>query len=183
MWQITWMLSLLPDWVWFLVLIAGILGVLASWVLKFIPFISNYRLPIQVVSVLLLLVGVYFQGVIANEEKYKAEHERLTAVIEKFEAQSKEVNTVIQKEVVEKTKIVKEKGETQIKYIDKIVQGDPVTIRETITKDMTEEQRADYEKKLAELQNNLKNCPIPQIIIDEHNKAALMGKKPAGDKK
>ena len=178
MWQITWMLSLLPDWVWFLVLIAGILGVLASWVLKFIPFISNYRLPIQVVSVLLLLVGVYFQGVIANEEKYKAEHERLTAVIEKFEAQSKEVNTVIQKEVVEKTKIVKEKGDTIVKYVDKIVQG-PERVKE-ITKDMSQEEREKFEKKVKELEDSIKNCPIPQIIIEEHNKAATPVK---GEKK
>ena len=178
MWQITWMLSLLPDWVWFLVLIAGILGVLASWVLKFIPFISNYRLPIQVVSVLLLLVGVYFQGVIANEEKYKAEHERLTAVIEKFEAQSKEVNTVIQKEVVEKTKIVKEKGDTIVKYVDKIVQG-PERVKE-ITKDMSQEEREKFEMKVKELEDSIKNCPIPQIIIEEHNKAATPVK---GEKK
>ena len=178
MWQITWMLSLLPDWVWFLVLIAGILGIIVAWVLKFVPFVKSYKIPIQVVSVLLLLVGVYFQGVIANEEKYKAEHERLTAVIEKFENQSKETNTVIQKEIVEKTKIVKEKGDTIVKYVDKIVQG-PERVKE-ITKDMSQEEREKFEMKVKELEDSIKNCPIPQIIIEEHNKAATPVK---GEKK
>jgi len=74
MWQITWMLSFLPDWFWSLVLIAGVIGLIASWILKKIPFISNNALPIKVISIILLLVGVYFQGVIANEEKWQAKN-------------------------------------------------------------------------------------------------------------
>ena len=68
-------------------------------------------------------------------------------------------------------KIIKEKGAAQIQYIDRIVQGD--TIKETVVKDMTPEQRAEFEKKVAELQTSIKNCPVPKIVIEEHNKAAI----------
>ena len=56
------MLSLIPDWFWTLVLISGIIGTLATWVLKFIPFVSTYRLPIQVASIIALVAGVYFKA-------------------------------------------------------------------------------------------------------------------------
>jgi len=169
MWQITWMLSLLPDWFWTLVLIAGILAVLAAWVLKFIPFVKTYRLPLQVGGVLALLVGVYFQGVIANEEKWQARIKELEAKIAESEAKSKEINVQIEEKVVYKDKIVKEKGEKQIQYIDRVVKGDTVEI----TKDMSEAERNKFLEKQKELEQSLANCPVPQLVIEEHNKAAI----------
>jgi hypothetical protein len=84
---------------------------------------------------------------------------------------------------VYKDKIVKERGAAQIQYIDRIVQGD--TIKETIVKDMTPEQRAEFEKKVAELQTSIQNCPVPKIVVEEHNKAAVKAINDAakGDKK
>lgn len=169
MWQITWMLSLLPDWFWSLVLIAGVLAILAAWVLKFVPFVSTYRLPIQVGGVLALLVGVYFQGVIANEEKWQARVKELEAKVAQAEAQSKEINVKVEEKIVYRDRIVKEKGQTQIQYIDRLVKGDIVEI----TKDMSDAERAKFLDKQKELEIALANCPVPQIIIDEHNKAAI----------
>ena len=106
--QIIWILSFIPDWVWTLVLIFGILGILASWVLKFIPFISTYRLPIQVASIIALVVGVYFQGVIANEAKWQGKIAELQQKVAEAEIKSKETNIVVQEKIVTKTKIIKE---------------------------------------------------------------------------
>ena len=58
MWQITWILSLLPDWVWPALLIIGVLALLAAWVLGFVPFVKNYRLPIQVGGIIATVVAV-----------------------------------------------------------------------------------------------------------------------------
>lgn len=168
MWQITWMLSLLPDWFWTLVLIAGVLAVLAAWVLKFIPFVSTYRLPIQVGGILALLVGVYFQGVIANEAKWEAKVKELEEKVAKAEAQSKETNIKVEEKIVYKDRIIKERAKTQIEYIDRIVKGET----QVITKDMSESERATFKKKQEELEHALKMCPVPQIIIEEINKAA-----------
>lgn len=150
MWQITWMLSLLPDWFWTSVLIAGVLGTLASWVLRFIPFIKTYLLPIQVGSILLLLVGVYFQGAISNEEKWQAKVKELEQRIEAAKVESAAVNQAVETKVITKTKVVKEKADTIIKYIDKEVVKEIIKFEET--------------------------CPIPKEAIDVHNEAARMNK-------
>ena len=169
MWQLTWMLSLLPDWFWSLVLIAGVIGLIASWILKKIPFISNNALPIKVISIILLLVGVYFQGVIANEEKWQARVKELEEKVRVAEDKSKETNVKIEEKIVYKDRIVKEKAQTQIQYIDRLVKGDTIEI----TKDMSQAERDKFAARQKELEHALKSCPVPQIIVDEHNKAAI----------
>lgn len=183
MWQITWILSFLPDWFWTLVLIAGVLGLIASWILKKIPFISNNALPIKVISILMLLIGVYFQGVIANEEKYKAEHERLKAEIAAAETKAKETNIEIQKEIVYRDRVVKEKGDTVIRYVDRVVKGDPVVITQEVVKErnLSDEERKKLEEQIRELQRAEKECPVPSLVIQGINEAAKPPTK--GDKK
>ena len=156
--QIIWILSFIPDWVWTLVLIFGILGILASWVLKFIPFISTYRLPIQVASIIALVVGVYFQGVIANEAKWQGKIADLQKQIVKAETKSKETNVVVQEKIVTKTKVIKEKGKDIINYVD----------REVVKKE--------------EIIKYIEQCPVPKEIIDLHNQAVDLNKAAEGKK-
>jgi len=171
MWQISWMLSLLPDWFWTLVLIAGILGIIVAWVLKFIPWVSRYKLPIQVFSVLFLLVGVYFQGVIANEEKYKAEHARLEKEIAEKNENSKRLNDELTKVQAERDAAIANKGKTVIKTIDRYVKGDPVEIVKEITKEknLSDEERKKLESQIEELQKAEKECRVPRLLIDQLN--------------
>jgi hypothetical protein len=156
--QIIWILSFIPDWFWTLVLIFGILGTLASWVLKFIPFISTYRLPIQVASIIALVVGVYFQGVIANEAKWQDKVAELQQKVAEAEVKSKETNIVVQEKIVTKTKVIKEKGKDIVNYID----------REVIKKE--------------EIIKYIEQCPVPKEIIDLHNQAAELNKAAEGKK-
>jgi len=179
--QILYLLSFLPDWFWGLVLIVGILASLASWVLRVIPFVKKYSLPLNVAGVLLTLSGIYYQGVIANEEKWMQRIDELEEAVKDAEAKAKQTNTEIRTEVVEKVKVVKERGTKQIEYIDRVVKGE--TIKETVMQDMSQEQRAAYEKQVDELRNSLKNCPVPKIVLDEHNKAALNPSPAKGEKK
>jgi hypothetical protein len=50
---------------------------------------------------------------------------------------------------------------------------------------MTPEQRAEFEKKVVELQTSIKNCPVPKIVVEEHNKAAarVLNDAAKGDRK
>lgn len=156
--QIIWMLSLIPDWFWTLVLISGIVGTLATWVLKFIPFVSNYRLPIQVASIIALIVGVYFQGVIANEQKWQEKIAELQEKVAEAEVKSKETNVVVQEKIVTKTKVIKEKGKDIINYVD----------REVVKKE--------------EIIKYIEQCPVPKEIIDLHNQATDLNKAAEGKK-
>ena len=171
MWQITWILGLLPDWFWTMVLIAGVLGILASWVLKFIPFVSTYRLPIQVGSIIALLIGVYFQGVIANETKWQNEIAALQKKIDEAAVKSNETNIVVQEKVVTKTKVIKEKGQDIIKYVDR-----------WNTKEVIKEVEGPERIRREEIIKYIEQCPVPKEIIDLHNQAAELNKAAEGKK-
>jgi len=152
MWQIMWILSLLPDWVYHLITIAGVLGVIAAWVLKFIPFISTYRLPIQVGSVIALLFGIWMEGGIVNEAKWQTRVKELEEKVAVAETQSKEENVKIVTKVVTKTQIVKVRGNDIVKYVD----------REIVK----------YDTKFAPGEI----CEIPKEFIKAHNDSAEVPK-------
>ena len=152
MWQIMWLLNLMPDWFYHLIVIVSILGLIVASVLKFVPFVSTYRLPIQVISALLLVFGVWMEGGIVNEAKWEARVRELEDKVKIAEEKSKEKNVEIQEKVITQTKVVKEKGRDIIQYID----------REVVKKE--------------EIVKFIENCPIPKDIIDAHNAAATLNK-------
>jgi hypothetical protein len=112
-----WMLSFIPDalliWVVNTVLIAGIAGTVVSVLFKlairYIPWIIPYRLLLQLVSVILLVLGVYLKGGYAVEAEWRARVAELEAKVAVAEQKSKEANTQIQTVYVDRVKVVKEK--------------------------------------------------------------------------
>ena len=98
-----WMLDFLPFWIFHLIVLIGIGGILASVVLKFIPFISKYNLPLQVGSIILLSFGVYMEGGISNQEKWEARVKELEAKVAVAEEQSKTANAKLDAKIKEKT--------------------------------------------------------------------------------
>lgn len=169
--QLTWMIGFIPDWFWTLVLMAGILGILISWVLKFVPFVSTYRLPIQIGSIVALLIGVYFQGVVANEEKWQTQIKELQEQIKIAESKSKETNVVVQEKIVTKTKVIKEKGKDIINYVDR-----------WNTKEVIKEVEGPERIRREEVIKYIENCPVPKEIIDIHNQATELNKAAEGKK-
>jgi hypothetical protein len=108
MWQILWLLSLLPDWVYHLLLILSILAIGSTYVIKFVPFISQYSLPIKVIGSLVLVFSVWMEGGIVNEAKWQARVQELEAKVAEAEKKSLETNTVIETVYVDKIRVVKE---------------------------------------------------------------------------
>lgn len=107
-----WILELLPDWTIHLLLIAGVLGIAASFILTFIPFVSQYKLPIQAASILALVVAVWFEGGIANEAKWQSRVTELEAKVAEAEKQSAVVNGQIDNKANQKIQAVK-----QVQYV------------------------------------------------------------------
>ena len=118
MWQIMWMMNLLPDWFWHVVTIGGAVAIIVAWMLKHIPFISQYNLPIRIVGTVALLVGIWFQGGMANEAKWQAKVADMEAKIRIAEAKSEQANIDLAKKQKEKVKVVKE---VQVVIKEKIV--------------------------------------------------------------
>jgi hypothetical protein len=114
-----WILEWLPDFVFHLIVIAGVLGILAAQFFTFLPFVSQYTTPIRIVSIILLVVGIWFEGGISNEAKWQARVTELQLKVAEAEKQSAKQNTIIVEKIVTKTQLIKEKGDNVIKYIDR----------------------------------------------------------------
>jgi len=156
-----WILHLLPDslitWIVNLILIAGAVVTAAGFFVRFIPFVNTYRIPVQIAGILLLTTGVYFQGGYTTEMAWRERVAEVEAKLAAAETRSAEVNTEIVTRVVTKTKLVTQRGDDIIRYVD----------REVV--------------KNQEVIKFVENCPIPEIIINTHNAAAL--NRPIEEKK
>ena len=86
-------LQFIPDFLFHLILLAGLLGLAASFVLSYIPFISLYRLPIQIAASILIVIGVYMEGAINNNADWEARVAELKLQVAKAEADSANANT------------------------------------------------------------------------------------------
>ena len=119
------MLSFVPDaFLGFIIdtiLVAGIISFTVSFffgfIVRWLPAIAPYHLIIQVVSIILLVSGVYFKGGYSVEMNWRNKVAALEAQVAKAEQKSKEVNEKIVTVYKDKVKVVKE---TQIVVQEKI---------------------------------------------------------------
>jgi hypothetical protein len=153
MWQLTWMLSFLPDWFWTLLLFAGIIAFGLSYFLKL------YQLPLKVGGIAAVIISIWFLGAASNEAKWEARVKELEEKVAGAEAVSKQENTVVQEKIVKQKEYIKGKTEYITRYIDKEV------------------------VKHEEVIKYIEKCPVPQPIIDAHNAAAVMNKAAEEPKK
>ena len=145
MWQLQWMLSLIPDSV--LVLIyytfigVGLVCYLGSklfkrFPFKYIPFLGQYPALSEISGVVLLCTGLFLYGGYATEMAWRDKVKKVEEQVKIAEEKSKEVNTVIktkivkQKEVIHDTKVVIQE---QIKEVEKRIDAecklDPVVTK------------------------------------------------------
>ena len=147
-----WLLHLLPTglilWIVNTLLVVGAVGVVLGFFVKFIPVVNTYRLPIQIGSIIIFCVGLWWSGGYSVEQAWRERVEALEAQVARAEEQSKTVNEKIKTKTVTRIQIVKVRGEDQIKYID----------REIVR----------YDEKFAKGGT----CEIPQEFIKAHNAAA-----------
>ena len=116
-----WILHWLPDWIFYGILFVGLLGLLATYVMKFIPMVYMYRTPIQVASVLFIIIGTYMSGAISNEEVWQARVKELEVKLAQAEVESAKENTKIVEKIVKKTEYIKVRGNDIIQYVDREV--------------------------------------------------------------
>jgi len=111
MWQLQWMLSLIPDsiFVWFTYILfyAGAGLYVVSKLIKWFPVISQYKLVAEIAGVVLLVVGSYLYGAYGTELAYRERVKELEAKIAASEEQSKQANSVIREKIITKVKEIK----------------------------------------------------------------------------
>jgi hypothetical protein len=139
-----WIINLLPDWVFYSILFLGIIGLIATYLLRFIPIpnLYIYKIPVQVISIILIVLGTYMSGAISNEATWKAKVAELEKKYAESQLKSEKINTETTVKYVTKREVIRQKGEEQIRYIDR------------------------------EIVKYNDNCKLPKDVITLHNEAA-----------
>lgn len=105
-----WLLSFLPNWIFYVILLGGIIGLALN---KYLP---AYALPASAIA---FIFGTFMCGSIYDNNQWVARVKEMEAKIAKAEEQSKEANVAIETKVeVVKTKI-KEKQVLVKQFIDR----------------------------------------------------------------
>ncbi len=132
------MLTFIPDSILHAfvnsVFYAGIITSLLGFVFNF-SYLRPYRLIVQVVGIMLLVAGVYFKGGYEVEIQWRARAAELQAKVDAAVVKSQETNTVIKTKVVTKIKRVKEiqvQLQKEIVEKEKIINGECVVPKEAI---------------------------------------------------
>ena len=121
MWQFQWMLSFIPDslfiWITYILMTIGVGLYVASKLVQWIPLMGKYKLPAELIGIVVLLGGVYLFGGYGVEMAWRDKVRQLEEKVKAAEEKSQEVKIQIQEKIVYKTKVVKEK---ETVYIDRI---------------------------------------------------------------
>lgn len=140
-------LKFIPSWIFLVLLGMGVSGYLVTYFLKLVPI--PYKMAIQIGSIALIIFSTFMYGGSYNNDAWMVKVNEMQAKVDIAEAKVEEANIQLQTNFVERTRVIREKGDDIIRYID----------REVVKKE--------------EIIRFVENCPIPKEIIDLHNQAAL----------
>lgn len=147
--SIYWILALVPSLLIHLVLAFGLMALFIATFVGKIPFIRQYKLPIQILVLVLSATGIYLEGALGYKESVANEVAQLKTKLAQAEAQGAKVNTQIVEKVVKDTQIIRLKGKTVTEYVD----------REVVKHDQ--------------------ECKLPSEVIKAHNMAATLNANPS----
>lgn len=174
--QLQWMLSLIPDsvlvYLYSLILIAGLLGLAVGKIIKWVPGISPYRIPIKILGGILTVLGIFLFGGYGVEMSWRSKVAEMQSKVDAAQAQAALANRSIQTDINDKTNEVKEKTKTIVKYIDRWQ-----------TKEILKEVQGPERVRVEEVIKYIESCPVPKEFIDIHNDAARPSRKLEGEKK
>jgi uncharacterized membrane protein len=112
-----WIFKILPDWIWWLLLLSGILGVLLSY---FAP-LKPYQLSIKIFGLVVVATTLFVFGMLYADNTWKLAAQELESKVVAAEAKSQQVNEIVKEKIVSRTQVVKIRGAETVKYIDREV--------------------------------------------------------------
>jgi hypothetical protein len=112
-----WILQFLPNWIFYLLVLIGVLTFLIAQFAKIVP---QAKL-IQAASLGLVFFGTFMTGAITNNDAWLARVRELETKVAEAEAKSQTTNTEIVEKTVFKTRTVRERSQDTVKYIDREV--------------------------------------------------------------
>jgi hypothetical protein len=130
-----WMLTLVPDSFLFyvvnIILIAGAVGTFLTFfvihrIVRWFPAIAPYHLILQIISIVMLVAGLYFKGGYGVEMMWRERVAELEAKVKESEEKAKQVNEKVVVQYRDRVKVVTDTKiviQEKIKEVEKIVDG------------------------------------------------------------
>jgi hypothetical protein len=117
-----WFLSFIPDWIlqWLihgLVIIGLVLTFIGSLV-RFIPVIQPYALVGRQVGIVLLVVGVFFEGGYVTEMSWRARVNELQVKLKEAETKAAQFNEKLVTEINKNKDLIRDKVNQNVKDIE-----------------------------------------------------------------
>ena len=117
-----WVLNFLPDWIlqWAIhgLVIVGLVLTFVGSLIRFIPVIQPYAMVGKQIGIVLLIVGVFFEGGYATEMSWRAKVNELQAKIKEAEIKSVQANEKLANQVSKNKELIKEKVNQNAKDIE-----------------------------------------------------------------
>ena len=122
-----WMMHLLPDsfliWIINLLLVGGLIGIVVGFFGSKIPFVSTYARIIQIASIILFCIGVYWKGGYSVEADWRQRVAELEEKIKDAEEKSRQTNVIIETKYRDRVKTI---TETRERVVEKIKEREKV---------------------------------------------------------
>ena len=121
------LLHLLPDafliWIINLLLVGGLIGIVVGFFGSKIPFVSTYARMIQIASIILFCIGVYWKGGYSVEADWRQRVAELEEKIKDAEEKSRQTNVIIETKYRDRVKTI---TETRERVVEKIKEREKV---------------------------------------------------------
>jgi hypothetical protein len=118
------LINFIPDWVFHLATLAGILLLVTSIVLGFIPFISKFKTPLLVLGVVVMSAGLFFEGTLYCNAQWNEKVAELERKVAAAEVASAKQNTRIVTKYITNVEKIKDTTDENIKLVEQHVTGD-----------------------------------------------------------
>ena len=123
--QIETMVSWLPTdyliYITHITVIVSLLAIILLSVFKKIPVVDNYARVLQPLFLVFFIVGVFFEGSLYQKTSYSKKIAEMEKKVKDAEEKSRQVNEVIKYVFIDKVKVIQQKGEDNVKYIETVV--------------------------------------------------------------
>lgn len=140
-------------------------------VLRLIPTLSGTYQLIQLASVGIFLLGIYLWGGYSTEVKWRERVKEAEAKAELAEERYKKTNNELTIALAQRDHAVATRGKNIIKETIKYLEGSPTTHTQTLN--LSAQERAELEAKIAELQRAERECPVPKLVTEAINNASV----------
>lgn len=123
MWLLTWLPAALLIWIVNLILTVGIIGTAITYFselfLKYMPWLTPHKMIVQIISLVLLVAGVYFKGGVAVETEWRAKVKEAELKVAQAEDKANKANLKLEEEREKKNKVI---TQTKVVIQERIVE-------------------------------------------------------------